>query len=793
MNLSMKWLNDYVPVEGMAPRAYCEGMTMSGSKVEGYEIEGAEIRNVVVGQVTAMERHPDSDHLWVCQVNLGDESVQIITGAQNVHTGDYVPVAKHKSVLPGGHKIVKGKLRGLESCGMLCSLGELGLTAHDFPYAIEDGIFILGEDCDRTLGKDIQSAIGLDDTKVEFEITSNRPDCFSMLGLARETSATFSLPLKLHTPVVKGSGGDVHDYLKVDVLNGELCPRYMARVAKNIKIQPSPRWMRERLRACGVRPINNIVDITNFVMLEYGQPMHAFDLKYVGGAHIIVRNARPGEKITTLDGVERALSPEMLVIADENAPTAIAGVMGGEYSEIQPDTHTIVFESACFLGSSVRTTAKKVGLRTEASGRYEKGLDPNTCQIAVERACELVELLGAGEVVDGAIDVYPTPRLPREIPFEPEWTNRFLGIQLTEAEMVSMLERLDIPVRDGKVIAPTYRPDLESTADIAEEVARMYGYDKIPTTALTGLAEGTVTPRQKFDREIDRTLLGLGMSEIATYTFISPKLYDKILMPAESPLRNSVKILNPLGEDTSIMRTTALPSMLQALSTNYNNRNPEAALYEVAVEFLPTLPDQLPQEKPSIVLGAYGGGWDFYALKGRVEVLLRQLGVSGCEYVPCRDNPSYHPGRCAALVAEGRTVGMLGEVHPTVCANFGLGTKVYAAQLDADLLYQLHSTDKKYVPLPKFPASTRDLAVICDEELPVAAIEKVIRAHVGKILEKIQLFDVYRGAQVPEGKKSVAYSLVLRAADRTLTVEECDKAMNAALAGLAEIGAEIRK
>jgi phenylalanyl-tRNA synthetase beta chain len=793
MNLSMKWLNDYVPVEGMAPRAYCEGMTMSGSKVEGYEIEGAEIQNVVVGQVTAMERHPDSDHLWVCQVNLGNESVQIVTGAQNVHTGDYVPVAKHKSMLPGGHKITKGKLRGVESCGMLCSLGELGLTAHDFPYAIEDGIFILGEDCDRTLGKDIQSAIGLNDTKVEFEITSNRPDCFSILGLARETSATFDLPLKLHTPVVKGHEGDIHDYLKVDVLNGDLCPRYMARVAKNIKIQPSPRWMRERLRACGVRPINNIVDITNFVMLEYGQPMHAFDLKYVGGSHIIVRNARPGEKITTLDGVERNLSPEMLVIADENAPTAIAGVMGGEYSEIQPDTQTIVFESACFLGSSVRTTAKKVGLRTEASGRYEKGLDPNTCYAAVERACELVELLGAGEVVGGVIDVDHSNRTPRAIPFDPDWINRFLGIQITGEEMKAMLKKLDIPVENGAAVAPTYRPDLESKADIAEEVARMYGYDKIPTTALRGVAEGTVTPRQKFDRKLERTLIGLGLTEIATYTFISPKLYDKIRMPADSPLRNSVTILNPLGEDTSIMRTTALPSMLQVLSTNYNNRNPEAALYEMAVEFLPTAPDQLPEEKPSVILGMYGENWDFYALKGRVDVLLQEAGVSGCEYLPCRDNPAYHPGRCATLVVDGRTVGVLGEIHPEVCANFDLGTRVYVAQLDADLLYALHSTEKKYTPLPKFPASTRDLAVICDEELPVAAIEKAIRAHVGKILEKVELFDVYRGAQVPQGKKSVAYALILRAPDRTLTVEECDKAMAAALAGLAEIGAEIRK
>ena len=792
MNLSMKWLKDYVQTGDMSPRAYCEGMTMSGSKVEGYEIEGQEIQNVVVGQVTAMERHPDSDHMWICQVNLGDETVQIVTGAQNVSTGDFVPVAKHKSVLPGGHKITKGKLRGVESNGMLCSLGELGLTAHDFPYAIEDGIFILGEDCDRTLGLDIQTAIGLDDTTVEFEITSNRPDCFSILGLARETAATFDLPMKTHIPQVKGQEGDVHDYLQVEVKNGELCPRYMARVVKNVRIAPSPRWMRERLRACGVRPINNIVDITNFVMLEYGQPMHAFDLKYVDGAHIIVRNAAPGEQITTLDGVERKLSPEMLVIADQKNPTAIAGVMGGEYSEIQPDTVTIAFESACFKGSSIRTTAKKVGLRTEASGRYEKGLDPATCEAAVNRACELVELLDAGEVVGGTIDIDNASHQRRRIPFTAEWVNRFLGINLAEEEMARMLQKLEIPVENGEAVAPTWRPDLESKADIAEEIARMYGYDKIPTTALRGTCEGVVTPRQKFDRRMEQTLLGLGMSEIYTFTFISPKLYDKIKMPADSPLRRSVTIQNPLGEDTSILRTTALPSMLQVLATNYNNRNPEAALYEVAQEFLPTQADQLPEEKPGVILGAYGGGWDFYALKGRVEALLEKLGVHEVEYRPCTHNPAYHPGRCAAIVVGEETIGGIGEIHPEVCENFEIGTKVYAAQLDGNALFRLHSEEKSYTPMPRFPASTRDLAVICDEALPVAEIEKAIRRHVGKLLEKVQLFDVYRGAQIPAGKKSVAYALILRAADRTLTVEECDKAMAQALEGLKEVGAEIR-
>ncbi len=491
--------------------------------------------------------------------------------------------------------------------------------------------------------------------------------------------------------------------------------------------------------------------------------------------------------------MERTLSPEMLVIADENGPTAIAGVMGGEHSEIEADTVTVAFESACFMGSSVRTTAKKVGLRTEASGRYEKGLDPATCAPAVERACQLVELLGAGQVVDGVIDVDNASHQGRSIPFDPDWINRFLGVSLTSQEMVEMLARLEIPVENGMALAPTWRPDLESKADIAEEVARMYGYDKIPTTALRGMAEGIVTPRQKFDRQAEQVLLGLGLSEILTFTFISPKLYDKIRLPEDSPLRSSVTILNPLGEDTSVMRTTALPSMLQVLATNYNNRNPQAALYEMATEYLPTAPDQLPQEKQWITLGMYGDGCDFYTLKGRVEALLEKLCVTGVEYTACTHNPSYHPGRCAAMMAGGETIGGIGEIHPEVCENFGIGTRVYVAQLDGDLLFRLHSDKKSYQSLPRFPASTRDLAVICDESLPVAAIEKAIQTHVGKILEKLELFDVYRGAQVPQGKKSVAYALILRAADRTLTVEECDKAMAAALEGLAAIGAEIRK
>ena len=598
MNLSMRWLDEFVHVDTPI-HDFCEALTMSGSKVEGYEVEGTEIENVVVGKVLAMERHPNSDHMWICQVDVGkSEPVQIVTGAQNVHVGDLVPAALHKSHLPGGVTITKGKLRGVESNGMLCSLKELGLTTHDFPYAIEDGIFILQEVC--AVGEDIRTAIGLNDTVVEFEITSNRPDCLSIIGLARETAATYRLPLHLHTPVVQGAGGDVNSLLKVRVENTELCQRYMAAVVRNIKVASSPRWLRERLRACGVRPINNIVDITNYVMLEYGQPMHAFDLKYVKDGQIVVRNAAAGETITTLDGTVRELSPEMLVIADAEKPSAVAGVMGGEYSGIHNDTNTIVFESACFKGSSVRLTAKKLGMRTESSGRFEKGLDPMNCEGALLRALELVEQLGAGEVVSGVIDIDHADHALRRVPFDADWMNRFLGISLTREEMVESLRPLEIAVVGNECIVPSYRADLEQKADIAEEVARMYGYNKIPTTALRGSAEAIVTPEQDFERRINNAMIAMGYDEIVTYSFMSPKMYDKICLPADHPMRKSVVITNPLGEDTSIMRTTGLPSMLDTLARNYNNRNPEAWLYEISSEYLPREGEDLPEERLSL-------------------------------------------------------------------------------------------------------------------------------------------------------------------------------------------------
>ena len=592
--------------------------------------------------------------------------------------------------------------------------------------------------------------------------------------------------------MVQGAGGDVNDLLKVRVENTELCQRYMAAVVRNIKVASSPRWLRERLRACGVRPINNIVDITNYVMLEYGQPMHAFDLKYVKDGQIVVRNAAAGETITTLDGTVRELSPEMLVIADAEKPSAVAGVMGGEYSGIHNDTNTIVFESACFKGSSVRLTAKKLGMRTESSGRFEKGLDPMNCEGALLRALELVEQLGAGEVVSGVIDIDHADHALRRVPFDADWMNRFLGISLTREEMVESLRPLEIAVVGNECIVPSYRADLEQKADIAEEVARMYGYDKIPTTALRGSAEAIVTPEQDFERRINNAMIAMGYDEIVTYSFMSPKMYDKICLPADHPMRKSVVITNPLGEDTSIMRTTGLPSMLDTLARNYNNRNPEAWLYEISSEYLPREGEDLPEEKAVLMVGCYGGEADFFTLKGTVESLLSRLNLPRADYTAVSTHPSYHPGRYAVLTVGDVEIGSVGEVHPTVLENFGIGCRAWIARLDIALLFAVRLPEATYHALPRFPASTRDLAVICDESLPVAAIEKTITGAVGNILEQIKLFDVYRGAPVPAGKKSVAYSLVLRAADRTLTVEECDKAIEKALKALSQYGITLR-
>ncbi len=792
MNLSKKWVLDFVDLN-CTDKEFADEMTLSGSKVEAFEKEGAELSNIVTGKIETLERHPDSDHMWICMVNVGkDEPIQIVTGAQNLTVGDVVPVALDNSVVHGGKEIHTGKLRGVESCGMLCSLGELGLTAHDFPYAIEDGIFVLGDDCDKTLGIDIREAIGLNDTVTEFEITSNRPDCLSVIGLAREAAATFQTPLKLHTPVVKGSGKDVHDFLAVDILNPDRCYRYCGAVVENVRVKPSPRWMRERLRACGVRPINNIVDITNYVMLEYGQPMHAFDLRFLKGNHVNVRTAKDGEQITTLDGIDRDLDPSMLVIADEEKPVAVAGVMGGEYSGIMDDTNTIVFESACFNGPSTRITAKKLGMRTESSGRFEKELDPASCMPAIQRALELVELLDAGDVISGIIDCDKSDHTQRTLPFRPDWVNDFIGINVSAEEQKAILERIDFKVENDTIYIPSFRNDIEHQADISEEIARFYGYQNIPNRPLSGVANAKKTPAQILERRISDTLLGCGLSEIATFSFISPKHYDKIRLAADSPKRNSVVISNPLGEDTSVMRTTVLPSMLDVLARNYNNRNESAKLFEISNEYIPNGEDTLPDENQMVTMGMYGDKCDFFTLKGVVEELLYACGVDDYDVQAVTDDPTFHPGRTAEILVDGKRIALLGEAHPTVLSNYEIGTKAYLAQVDFALLLQVGNTDRKYHQLPRFPASNRDLAFVCDADLPVLKLEKMIAAAVGKILENIALFDVYVGAQIPEGMKSVAFSIRMRAADRTLTDEEADAAMQRAINALKEIGIELR-
>ncbi len=803
MDLSMRWLADYVDCD-MPIKDFVSGITLSGSKVECYNEEGDYLENVVVGQVKEIVPHPNSDHMFICQLDVGEGApVQIVTGAQNVKKDDFVPVAKHKStVLHEGKtvKITKGKLRGEASNGMLCSLGELGLSVHDFPYAIEDGIFILGDDCDKTVGKDIREAIGFNDTTVEFEITSNRPDCMSVIGLARETAATFGKELKVKAPEFKGVDGDINEMLKVKIHNTDLCKRYIGAIVKNVKIGPSPRWMRERLRASGVRPINNFVDITNYVMLEYGRPMHAFDLRYVEGAEINVRNAKQGEKITTLDGIERELSEEMLVIADAKKPVAVAGVMGGEYSGIMDDTTTVVFESACFDGASIATTAKKLRMRTDASSRYDKGLDPHECYEALMRACQLVEELGAGEVVKTVIDENYQNETPLNVEFSADWINNFLGTDIPEAEMISILEKLEFTVKDGRVYAPWFRVDIGCKADIAEEVARIYGYNSIPDTIIRGVANAQRTPKQNYERKVKAAMLSMGLNEIETFSFISPKYFDKIALPADSKLRNTVTIMNPLGEDTSVMRTTIIPSVLEVVARNYSYRNPECYVFEMGNEYIPVEGEVLPNEPVRLGFGFYDttDKADFYTLKGMADGLLNAVGAEEAEYERPGDDcefaevSAFHPGRCAVIKVDGKQIGIIGELHPKVMENYGIEARTYIGKINIPELMELSCDTKTYKPLPKFPASTRDLSVVCDEELPAAELEKAIKKAVGGILESVTLFDVYRGEQIEAGKKSVSYSISMRSLEGTLTDDQADKAMEKAIKELAAIGAELR-
>lgn len=796
MNLSMKWLSDYVTLDTTV-KDFCAAMTMSGSKVEVATEEGSEIKNVVVGKLLSVVPHENSDHLVVCQVDVGQEQpIQIVTGAPNVKAGDIVPVALCGAELPNGVKIKKGKLRGVESNGMLCSLGELGLTVHDFPYAIADGIFLIQEDCQ--IGQDIHEAIGLNDTSVEFEITSNRPDCLSVTGLAREAAATYHVPLNLKKPTFQGIDGNIQDALQVEIQNKEKCPRYAAGIVKNVKIAPSPRWMRERLRASGVRPINNLVDITNYVMLEYGQPMHAFDLRYVKDGKIVVRNAAEGETITTLDSVTRTLSPEMLVIADAEKPIAVAGVMGGEYSGIMEDTNTVVFESAYFEPVQVRRTAKKLGMRTDASARYEKGLDPEGCLRTLERAFELVELLGAGEPVRTHIDLDYNEKQRNRIPFDPEWINKFLGTDISREEMCDTMKMLEIEVDGDTCISPSFRIDLERPADLAEEVARIYGYNNIPSTVIKGVANASLTPKQKFRRTLENATVAVGCYGILTYSFISPKYFDKIALPADSSLRKTVVISNPLGEDTSVMRTTTLPSMLETLSLNYKNRNAAVALYEIGKEYLPTAPDKLPEEPDRLTIGMYGDDADFFTLKGMVETILETAGLHDCTYKACGTDAPFdeicalHPGRSAVIYAGETPIGYLGEVHPTVQKNYDIGTRTYVAKLLIDEMQPLAQTEITYQPLPKFPAITRDLSLVCADKVPVGDLQAAMKNAVGNILEQITLFDVYKGEQIAAGMKSVSFSIRMRSHEGTLTDEQADAAMKRVLKALKEHGATLR-
>ena len=897
MKLSRKWLNEFVDVREVSDHDFAEAMTISGSKVEITEVLNDSLKNVVAGRILSMEKHPDSDHMWICQLDVGEgEPTQIVTGAWNIHVGDLVPVAKHKSLLPGGVKIEKGKLRGVVSNGMLCSLKELGLTAeHDypdavitpaallndyhpldkekpsipadiqpghkifgsvaaarvtavegdgrtyavkldtgsgeaetsticsnlhtgdlvaydtakdhictledlhadqkeFPHCIADGIWVLHEENVQP-GDDMAVVIGADDHVVEFEITPNRPDCLSVIGLAREASATFGKELKLHTPEIKGCGDSIADHLDIEIEDGELCPRYTARLVKNVKIQPSPAWMRERLRNSGVRPINNIVDITNYVMLEYGQPMHAFDFSCVEDGQIVVRTAREGETIQTLDGKDHVLTTDMLCICDAHKPVCVAGVMGGANSEIIGDTAMVLFESANFNGTSIHRTAAALNMRTEASSRYEKGLDPMNTLKAVQRACELVELLGAGEVVDGVMDVIAKDSAPVTVQLEPAKLNRFLGTDIPEEEMRRILLSLGFGLEGDTILVPSWRSDVEHWSDIAEEVARFYGYNKIPDTLSSGLNQRRgFSPEQKAENAMGALCRSAGYSEIITYSFISPSYYDKIDLPKDSPLRNSMKILNPLGEDTSIMRTTTLPSMLEILTRNYNFRNKSAKLYELGRTYFAKNDGSGMANEPKVLsLGAYGADMDFFALKGAVETILAGLRITGVTYVAESGNPSYHPGRCAKVYCGETLLGTLGQIHPHVAENYGVDCELYAAELSFDALYASMGGKAVYQPLPKFPAVTRDIAVVCDAAVTVGALEDCIRRGAHGLLKSVTLFDIYTGTGIPEGKKSVAFNLELRSDERSLTAEEADADVKSILDLLGtELGAVLR-
>lgn len=789
MKLPMSWINDYTDIRDVSAAEFAHGMTMSGSKVEGVENAGGDIQNVVVGKLLSIVKHPNADSLVICMVDAGGEApIQIVTGAKNVNEGDYVPVALHGAHLPGGVTIKKGKLRGEVSNGMLCSFQELGMTQEDVPYADADGILILQEAI--TPGTDIKQVFPLDEDVVEFEITSNRPDCFSVIGLAREAAVTFDRPYAVKEPVVKGGAGHVADMAKVTVQDGTLCPRYAARAVKNVKIAPSPKWLRDRLEFSGIRSINNIVDITNYVLLEYGQPMHAFNLADIAGQEIVVRRAGNGEEIQTLDGQPRKLDDSMLVICDAEKPIAVAGVMGGANSEITADSAAILFESANFNGASVRRTAQKLGMRTEASSRYEKGLDPNNVIPAINRACELVELLGAGEVADGIIDIDNSDKTPRVLPLRPEKINAFLGTDISREFMVKTLTDLGCKVDGDSITVPTFRPDLVGEADIAEEIVRIFGYNKIVSTPLRGeTTHGIKTLTQRIEDRVHDLLTAQGVYETETFSFTSRQMLAQLDGSYEKEV---VEISNPLGEETSVMRTTLLASLLGTLALNHSHRNADVKVYELANIYLPRAGEKLPDEHKMVAIGMYGD-CDFFTLKGVVENLLDGLRIDGVTYMAESEHKTFHPGRCAKVCKGSTVLGIFGEVHPAVAEKFGLGTRAYVGEFNFPALCALYSDEVQMKPLPKFPAVTRDLAVLADQTVAVGQIEEIIRKCAGKVLESVKLFDVYTGAQVPDGKKSVAYAIVYRAGDRTLTDEEVGKIMDKTIRMLEqELGAQLR-
>ena len=804
MNTTLSWIKAYVPDLDVTAQEYTDAMTLSGTKVEGYTRADADLDKSVVGQIEKIEPHPDADKLIICQVNVGTETVQIVTGAPNVKEGDKVPVVLDGGKVAGGHDgkmtpggitIKKGKLRGVESNGMLCSIEELGSSRDMYPEAPEYGIYIFREDV--PVGADAIELLGLRDVNFEYEITSNRVDCFSVIGIAREAAATFRK--EFHPPVVTPTGNSeqAQDYIKVTVKDPDLCPRYCARVVKNIHIAPSPKWMQRRLAAAGIRPINNIVDITNYVMEEYGQPMHAYDYDHIAGHEIIVRRAAHDEKFVTLDGQERQMDENVLMICDGEKSVGIAGIMGGENSMITDDVKTMLFEAACFDGTNIRLSAKRVGLRTDASGKFEKGLDPNNAQTAIDRACQLVEELGAGEVVGGMVDVYSKVKEPVRVKFEPEKINALLGTHIPAEEMLAYFDRIELAYdkETNEIVAPTFRHDIFRTADLAEEVARFYGYDNIPTTLPSGEATtGKKSKKMRVEDLAKEIAEFCGFSQGMCYSFESPKVFDRLLLPADSNLRNAIQIANPLGEDFSIMRTLPLNGMLSSLAFNYNHRNKNVRLYELGNIYLPkALPlTELPDERMQFTLGMYGDG-DFFTMKGVVEEFLDKAGMTGRRiYDPNHKKPFLHPGRQADVVYEGETIGYLGEVHPAVADNYGLGEKTYVAVLDMPLIVEKATFDRKYAGIARFPAVTRDISMVVPKEICAGQIEAMIEQRGGKILEGYHLFDIYEGAQIKEGYKSMAYSISFRAKDRTLEEADITAAMKKIWNGLESLHIEIR-